>query len=85
MLSETEKSDWIVRKFKITKVNQLINAILLLHCNLKEKRSRTITHYQFVSWPDHGVPDEAGPALDFVREVHEVASSAFGPVIVHCR
>ncbi|XP_019860969.1 PREDICTED: receptor-type tyrosine-protein phosphatase F-like [Amphimedon queenslandica] len=68
MLSETEKSDWIVRKFKIT----------------KEKRSRTITHYQFVSWPDHGVPDEAGPALDFVREVHEVASSAFGPVIVHC-
>lgn len=52
---------------------------------IQEKRNRTITQYQFISWPDHGVPDEPTPALDFVRVVHEVAPTTFGPIVVHCR
>ena len=55
MLSEKENNDWITRKFELR----------------KEKRSRVIHHYQFISWPDHGVPETATGALDFVRSVHD--------------
>lgn len=44
-----------------------------------------MVHYQFTSWPDHGVPDVPTAALDFVRVVHELIQPAHGPVIVHCR
>ena len=52
---------------------------------LQEKTSRTVWHYQFTSWPDHGVPDTPTPALDFVRTVRESVLMDHGPLVVHCR
>ena len=68
---------------------------LLVH-NSVTGENRHITHLQFTSWPDYGVPP-AAPFLDFlfrVRDVQEAATKVMGkewkghplgpPIIVHC-
>uniref|UniRef100_A0A8C2FKS0 protein-tyrosine-phosphatase n=1 Tax=Cyprinus carpio TaxID=7962 RepID=A0A8C2FKS0_CYPCA len=48
--------------------------------------SRTITHYQYLSWPDHGVPQEPGGVLSFLEQVNrkQHALSSAGPMVIHC-
>lgn len=48
---------------------------------------RYIWHYQYLSWPDHGVPNEPGGVLWFLEEVNRTQSTIAdtGPIIVHCR
>ncbi|EGD83237.1 tyrosine phosphatase RQ [Salpingoeca rosetta] len=45
-----------------------------------------ISHYWFTSWPDHGVPDETWPVLDFVGAVRKHANHSHdaAPIVVHC-
>uniref|UniRef100_A0A665W3Z6 protein-tyrosine-phosphatase n=1 Tax=Echeneis naucrates TaxID=173247 RepID=A0A665W3Z6_ECHNA len=47
---------------------------------------RYIWHYQYLSWPDHGVPNEPGGVLWFLEEVNRTQSTIpdTGPIIVHC-
>ena len=45
----------------------------------------TVTHWQFLGWPDHGVPQFATSLLAFIRQVrkhHEKDSHQ--PMLVHC-
>uniref|UniRef100_A0A672JSZ6 protein-tyrosine-phosphatase n=1 Tax=Sinocyclocheilus grahami TaxID=75366 RepID=A0A672JSZ6_SINGR len=53
---------------------------------LTKEPARTIWHYQYLSWPDHGVPQEPGGVLSFLEQVnvkqHELSST--GPMIIHC-
>lgn len=48
---------------------------------------REIWHYQYLSWPDHGVPSEPGGVLSFLDQINQRQESLphAGPVIVHCR
>ncbi|KAK2156855.1 hypothetical protein NP493_1931g00000 [Ridgeia piscesae] len=46
--------------------------------------SRTITHFQFTSWPDKGVPTSTYPLLAFRRLVRSFDDRSTGPTIVHC-
>ncbi|XP_078507638.1 tyrosine-protein phosphatase non-receptor type 6-like [Lissotriton helveticus] len=50
-----------------------------------EKEVRDIWHYQFLSWPDHGVPGEPGGVLSFLEEINRVQQQepSAGPIIVH--
>ncbi len=61
------------------------------------KESRRVTHFQFVSWPDYGVPHSADAFLKFmfhVREQQAERTSELGvkwsghpggpPIVVHC-
>uniref|UniRef100_H2SW25 protein-tyrosine-phosphatase n=1 Tax=Takifugu rubripes TaxID=31033 RepID=H2SW25_TAKRU len=45
-----------------------------------------IWHYQYLSWPDHGVPNDPGGVLWFLEEVNRTQSTIpdTGPIIVHC-
>ncbi|KAI0221677.1 Receptor-type tyrosine-protein phosphatase kappa [Lamellibrachia satsuma] len=45
---------------------------------------RTITHFQFTSWPDKGVPKYTYPLLTFRRLVRSFDDRSTGPIIVHC-
>ncbi|KAM6967733.1 tyrosine-protein phosphatase non-receptor type 6 [Aplochiton taeniatus] len=47
---------------------------------------RTIWHYQFLSWPDHGVPQEPGGVLSFLDQVNckQANFPDAGPMIIHC-
>lgn len=44
-------------------------------------------HYQYFSWPDHGVPAEPAGVLGFLDEVNRAQRSTpgAGPMVVHCR
>lgn len=52
----------------------------------KSSPPRTIHHYQYLSWPDHGVPTEPGGVLSFLEQVNSKQESLrdAGPIIVHC-
>lgn len=39
--------------------------------HLRTNKKRVISHCQFMSWPDHGVPKSAAQILDFIRLVRE--------------
>ncbi|KAL3047206.1 hypothetical protein OYC64_021430 [Pagothenia borchgrevinki] len=53
--------------------------------NKREKNSeREVTHIQFMSWPDHGVPGEPHLLLKLRRRVNAFKNFFSGPIVVHC-
>ncbi|XP_030640186.1 receptor-type tyrosine-protein phosphatase C [Chanos chanos] len=63
--------DYIIRHLTIT--------------NRKEKSAeREVTHIQFTSWPDHGVPGEPHLLLKLRRRVNSFNNFFSGPIVVHC-
>lgn len=54
---------------------------------LQEEHPRQVKHYQYFSWPDHGVPNEPGGVLSFLDQVNRAQRSIpdSGPIVVHCR
>ncbi|XP_037681020.1 receptor-type tyrosine-protein phosphatase C isoform X2 [Choloepus didactylus] len=63
--------DYIIQKMNIT--------------NKKEKATgREVTHIQFTSWPDHGVPDDPHLLLKLRRRVNAFSNFFSGPIVVHC-
>ncbi|NXE81644.1 PTN6 phosphatase, partial [Cochlearius cochlearius] len=50
------------------------------------KAMREIWHYQYLSWPDHGVPSEPGGVLSFLDQINQKQESIpdAGPILVHC-
>ncbi|XP_075777721.1 tyrosine-protein phosphatase non-receptor type 3 isoform X2 [Pelodiscus sinensis] len=51
--------------------------------NIETKEEHTITHLQYVSWPDHGVPDDSRDFLEFVTYMRPKRVEN-EPVLVHC-
>ncbi|XP_045154026.1 receptor-type tyrosine-protein phosphatase C [Echinops telfairi] len=63
--------DYIIQKLNIT--------------NTKERTAgREVTHIQFTSWPDHGVPEDPHLLLKLRRRVKAFSNFFSGPVVVHC-
>ncbi|XP_073540931.1 tyrosine-protein phosphatase non-receptor type 6 isoform X2 [Phyllobates terribilis] len=60
--------------------------VLRVTCLKDGGKTREIFHYQYLSWPDHGVPTDPGGVLSFLGEVNRTQESipAAGPIIVHC-
>ncbi|XP_027883761.1 receptor-type tyrosine-protein phosphatase C isoform X4 [Xiphophorus couchianus] len=58
------------------------------HLSLSNKREknleREVTHIQFMSWPDHGVPGEPHLLLKLRRRVNAFKNVFSGPIVVHC-
>ncbi|XP_031472192.1 tyrosine-protein phosphatase non-receptor type 9 isoform X2 [Phasianus colchicus] len=70
--------------------------ILEIH-SAEGKERRLLSHFQYLSWPDYGVPSSAATLIDFlgaVKQQQRVAVSALGPrfkghpggppLVVHC-
>ncbi|XP_058033634.1 receptor-type tyrosine-protein phosphatase C isoform X4 [Ahaetulla prasina] len=57
-----------------------------LHINHRRDKSagRDVTHIQFTSWPDHGVPDDPHLLLKLRRRVNTLSNFFSGPIVVHC-
>ncbi|XP_046869798.1 receptor-type tyrosine-protein phosphatase C isoform X2 [Hypomesus transpacificus] len=63
--------DYIIRRLTLT--------------NKREKSSeREVTHIQFTSWPDHGVPGEPHLLLKLRRRVNAFKNFFSGPIVIHC-
>ncbi|XP_076581944.1 receptor-type tyrosine-protein phosphatase C [Chaetodon auriga] len=57
----------------------------LILTNKREKNSeREVTHIQFMSWPDHGVPGDPHLLLKLRRRVNAFKNFFSGPIVVHC-
>ncbi|KAK6166375.1 hypothetical protein SNE40_023087 [Patella caerulea] len=54
----------------------------LTHVETNEERH--IRHMQYISWPDHGVPDDPSDFLDFVVKVRQNRAGMVEPTVVHC-
>jgi len=72
---ESRQSAYKVRQFKV---------------KIGHQPSYTVTHVQYVKWPDHGVPTEMNAFLSFLQEISELRQqldSEAGmklPVTIHC-
>ncbi|KAM7124500.1 tyrosine-protein phosphatase non-receptor type 3 isoform 3-T3 [Ciconia maguari] len=51
--------------------------------NVETEQQHTITHLQYVAWPDHGVPDDSMDFLEFVTYMRPKRIEN-EPVLVHC-
>ncbi|XP_067090238.1 receptor-type tyrosine-protein phosphatase eta [Osmerus mordax] len=70
--SELPLEDWTIREFDVK--------------NVKTAETRSVRHFHFTAWPDHGVPETTELLINFrhlVRE-HMDQFSRHSPTIVHC-
>ncbi|KAK3561389.1 hypothetical protein QTP86_000586 [Hemibagrus guttatus] len=85
MERETEIFDDLVVKIKGEEKcpDYIIRHLTLM--NRKEKSAeREVTHIQFTSWPDHGVPSDPGLLLKLRRRVNSFKNFFSGPIVIHC-
>uniref|UniRef100_A0A7N6AKV0 protein-tyrosine-phosphatase n=1 Tax=Anabas testudineus TaxID=64144 RepID=A0A7N6AKV0_ANATE len=70
---EREATDYKVRLLEIGPID-------------KPSICREVWHYQYLSWPDHGVPQEPGGVLSFLTQVNakQAEFCHAGPMIIHC-
>uniref|UniRef100_A0A673IQG7 Receptor-type tyrosine-protein phosphatase C n=1 Tax=Sinocyclocheilus rhinocerous TaxID=307959 RepID=A0A673IQG7_9TELE len=68
--SEEHCPDYIIRHLILT--------------NREKASEREVTHIQFISWPDHGVPGDPCLLLKLRRRVNSFKNFFSGPVVVHC-
>nr|XP_032836820.1 receptor-type tyrosine-protein phosphatase beta-like isoform X2 [Petromyzon marinus] len=54
--------------------------------NHKTDEKRSLYHFHFTAWPDHGVPDTTDSLTNFVRlfRTHVNTTNKGGPIVVHC-
>ncbi|XP_039533391.1 receptor-type tyrosine-protein phosphatase F isoform X6 [Pimephales promelas] len=70
MLDAVELATYSVRTFALYKNGS------------SEKRE--LRQFQFMAWPDHGVPEYPTPILAFLRRVKACNPPDAGPMVVHC-
>lgn len=46
--------------------------------------AQTVRQYQYLQWPDPGVPSNPGPVLAFIKRVRAFDPPGSGPTLVHC-
>lgn len=52
--------------------------------NKLTNQTRTVTQFQFLSWPENGIPSNIKSILDFRRKVNKSYNRKSYPIIVHC-
>ncbi|XP_048255595.1 cell death abnormality protein 1-like [Haliotis rufescens] len=64
-----------IRTFKMWKI---------LPCGSKASRTRIAQHFQFVNWPDRGMPPDVASLVEFYFKVKNTPTHGQGPMVVHC-
>lgn len=72
LLDETTYEHYIVRLLELE--------------NLETNERREVSHFQYVTWPDFGVPSSPDAFLNFLMAVREagVLEADVGPAVIHC-
>ncbi|XP_017492154.1 PREDICTED: tyrosine-protein phosphatase corkscrew-like, partial [Rhagoletis zephyria] len=89
-VNEKPTVDYMLREFEVSYTSS--PAVLAEDGSTVSKmettETRTIYHYHFTAWPDHGVPADPGCVLNFLHEVNRKQGSLdearVGPIVVHC-
>ena len=56
--------------------------LISLQCERSGGNQLKVTQFHFTSWPDHGVPEYAGPILNYLCRIKKLFR---GHTLVHCR
>ncbi|RVE59552.1 hypothetical protein OJAV_G00190000 [Oryzias javanicus] len=70
--SEKRETNWTLREFIVK--------------NMKTSEERTVKHFHFTAWPDHGVPESTDVLIQFrglIRQ-HIDGEGSNAPSVVHC-
>jgi protein tyrosine phosphatase len=72
-IAEYNMPQYILREFKVT--------------DARDGSSRTVRQFQFIDWPEQGVPKSGDGFIDFIGQVHKTKEQfgQDGPITVHCR
>ncbi len=86
-LSNKDQSDTI--PFQITVLDRMYYANFVVRDFQLEPLGgaggvRRVSQYHFTAWPDHGVPDDPIPFIEFHMKVKRGLSNQNGPLLVHC-
>jgi len=54
------------------------------YISLQTGEERDITHMQYCSWPDHGVPSDWRQFTTFTERVRAARTGIVEPAVVHC-
>ena len=60
-------------------------ALISVQCDKVGGNQLKVTQFHFTSWPDHGVPEYAGPILNYLCRMKAQMKLSRGPTLVHCR
>ncbi|KAI0226679.1 Receptor-type tyrosine-protein phosphatase N2 [Lamellibrachia satsuma] len=52
--------------------------------NLQTNETRTVTQFNFLTWPDLGIPSSVKALLDFRRKVNKSYRGRSCPIVTHC-
>ncbi|XP_065348128.1 tyrosine-protein phosphatase Lar-like isoform X4 [Cloeon dipterum] len=71
-LAEYNMPQYILREFKVT--------------DSRDGQSRTVRQFQFIEWPEQGVPKSGEGFIEFIGQVHKTKEQfgQEGPITVHC-
>ncbi|XP_024141460.1 receptor-type tyrosine-protein phosphatase H isoform X1 [Oryzias melastigma] len=70
--TEKKETNWTLRDFIVK--------------NMKTSEERTVKHFHFTAWPDHGVPESTDVLIQFrglIRQ-HIDSDGSNAPTVVHC-
>nr|XP_039254382.1 tyrosine-protein phosphatase 69D-like [Styela clava] len=68
LIESSKCGDYVRRRFEISKDNE----------------TREVLQFQFIAWPDHGVPATTSSLLRFHKAVVYSQTETAGPIVVHC-
>ncbi len=71
-IAEYNMAQYILREFKVT--------------DARDGQSRTVRQFQFVDWPEQGVPKSGESIIELIGQVHKTKEQfgQTGPITVHC-
>lgn len=50
----------------------------------EEYEERTVSHFQYTAWPDHGIPKDVKPVLEMIGLIRDSKTSETSPILIHC-
>ena len=74
--------DFSIRHLDKVKIREEADADDCDECD--EQEVRHVTQMAYLSWPDHGVPENPGEFIQFVETVRLHRQGSIYPTIVHC-
>ena len=77
--------EWLVWPLPWVCGKQTSNLISVDLSQSGSSEKRELRQFQFMAWPDHGVPEYPTPILAFLRRVKACNPLDAGPMVVHCR
>lgn len=95
-LGDGDPRGWESGKAEGSQGQAEMTSLTFLLFSFKERQKRQVTHFQFLSWPDYGVPSSAAALIDFLRVVRNQQRLAVSmgarsrgqcpepPIVVHC-